>query len=402
MSSVARPESGRQHCNMLSRAQRRVLQRLMLCLEQAPCAGRLPYCLHTGCVAAAGPGQQRELSGTTLAQARCPLAVQRSVPQQPWADCSLQQTSDQQQRPGLQQRVTEAPLLSSQPLSRPVHTWQSSPSAALRCRTADSLPAQAPACWRPASQHHRVPAGTAVYLPSLLGCMRGLATVTASRQQAAAAPAPGRFDNAEQEGLYGTQGPLPPASQPAGKTQRPAAAGRNPAWQRSKQFQQQRSREPSAAPPKRNAEIGGARGTGEIRLVQEDSSHEVLTVKAALQRARASNMDLVSIKSCVEAAWQAWWSLDRECSTGVTAFGLASPALCTAHDLACRGVTHLREVPALRPACQTSRRPGGSGRLGVVTADLLDAQWRRQGGALVSTCLLALGRLWWSQHTHSC
>ena len=139
--------------------------------------------------------------------------------------------------------------------------------------------------------------------------MRGLATATASSQQAAAGPAPGRPDDVEQEEFYGTPGPTPFASQPAGKTQRPAAAGRNPAWQRSKQFQQQRSREPSAAPPKRNAEIRGARGTGEIRLVFDDSSHEVLTVRAALQRAQASKLDLVSIRGWIEAARQSWRSL---------------------------------------------------------------------------------------------
>ena len=129
--------------------------------------------------------------------------------------------------------------------------------------------------------------------------MRGLATATASSQQAAATPAPRRPDDAEQEGFYGTPGPNPFAGQPAGKTQRPAAVGRNPAWQRSKQLQLQRSREPSAAPPKRNAEVRGARGTGEVRLVLSDSSHEVLTVKAALQRAKASNMDLVSIRGWI-------------------------------------------------------------------------------------------------------
>lgn len=288
---------------MLSRTQQRVLQRLTLCLEQAQWPGRLPSCLHTGCTAAAGSGQQRELSGPTLAQACCPLSAQQSVPQHPWADCLQQQASVQQQLPGLLQQATETPLPFSQLPSRPVHAWQSSPSTAPRCRTAASWPAQASAWWRPACQHLRIPASTAAHPPPLPGCMRGLATATASSQQAAAAPAPGRPDHAEQEGLYGTPGPPPFASQPAGKTQRPAAAGRNPAWQRSKQFQQQRSREPSAAPPKRNAEIRGARGSGEVRLVLDDSSHEVLTVKAALQRAKASGMDLVSIRGWIEAAW---------------------------------------------------------------------------------------------------
>ena len=319
---------------MLLRTQRRVLQQLMPCLEQPPCAGRLPDCSHTGCAAAAGPDQHRELSGSTLAEAPCPPSAQQSVPQHPLADCALQQTlsleqqqhpgllhhtSEQQprpgllhqssvpqQRPGLLQQVKESSLLSSQLPSWPVHAWQSSPSAAPLCGTPASWPAQASACWRPASQHHRIPARTAADPPPLPGCMRGLAT--ASRQHAAATPAPVRPDDAEQEGFYGTPGAPVFARPPAGKTQRPAAAGRNPAWQRSKQFQQQRSREPSAAPPKRNAEILGARGTGEVRLVLDDSSHEVLTVKAALQRAQASKMDLVSIRGCIEAAWRTWQS----------------------------------------------------------------------------------------------
>ena len=168
--------------------------------------------------------------------------------------------------------------------------------------------------------------------------MRGLATATASSQQAAAAPAPGRPDDVEQEEFYGTPGPMPFASQPAGKTQRPAAAGRNPAWHRSKQFQQQRSREPSAAPPKRNAEICGARGTGEIRLVFDDSSHEVLTARAALQRAQASKLDLVSIRGCIEAARQSWRSLG--CLVSPVCFGSTSGfALCISGRAS---VTHLK------------------------------------------------------------
>ena len=217
---------------MVSRTQRRMLQRLMLCREQAPRAGRLSDCSHTGCAAAAGPGQQHQLSGSTLTQACCPLSAQQSVSQHLWADCLLQQhpgdraAGDRDAFAVLSQLVQTLAELAISCRVLP-HSKQLADSSL--CLLAASFPAPPDP-----SQYSSTPA-TSAWLRATPG----------HRQQAAATSAPGRPDGAEQEGFMGPLALCCPASW---QDPVPLRSRCNPAWQRSKQFQQQRSQEPSAGP----------------------------------------------------------------------------------------------------------------------------------------------------------